>query len=112
MKLINAIVVVFALGLIIINPTYANIIINGSFETPDIPPGELGPVGGWENFYLPILGWTPILPGGMEIQDHVVGEPGQAWEAYDGDQLAEMDGIPPFNNGGMYQTVNKIYKIH
>ena len=110
MKLLNTIVIAVALGLMVNAPANAgtNLILNGSFETPDIPPGELGPVGGWQVFFLPILGWTPILPGGMEIQDHVVGEPGQAWGAYHGDQLAEMDGEPRYGNGGMYQTVNTI----
>jgi hypothetical protein len=87
-----------------------NLILNGSFETPYVPPGLPGPRGGWVIFYEPTtgLGWIPILPGGMEIQNHVSGWGEEPWNAYDGNQLAELDGIPPYNNGGMYQTVNTI----
>src|SRR3990172_7150743 len=107
MKLLNAIVIAVALSLMLTAPANAvtNLIINGSFETPDVPPGAYGPTGGWAIFYGPTtdLEWIPILPGGMEIQDHVVALDYEVWEAYDGDQLAEMDGIPPYGNGGMEQ---------
>ena len=113
MKLFNAIVIAFAL-VMVTAPANAgtNLILNGSFEIPDeIPPGRPGPLPGWEIFYAPTTGleWIPILPGGMEIQDHVVANDGQVWNAYDGDQLAEMDTLPPpYGNGGMYQTVNTV----
>src|SRR3990172_7916189 len=97
MKLLNAIVIAVALSLMLTAPANAgtNLIINGSFETPDVPPGiNSGPVGGWEVFYEPILGWAPITTCGMEIQDHVIGSNNEAWLSYDGDQLAEMDGYP------------------
>lgn len=84
-----------------------NLIINGSFETPYVPPGLPGPTGGWEVFYAPTpgLGWIPVTANGMEIQNHVVGANGEAWDAYHGDQLAEVD---TYGNGGMYQNVNTI----
>ncbi|MGZ8463472.1 MAG: hypothetical protein ACXW4I_10545, partial [Candidatus Deferrimicrobiaceae bacterium] len=63
-------------------------------------PGELGPVGGWEVYYVPTPGleWIPVTANGMEIQDHVVGEIGHVWEAYQGDQFAEMD---TYGNGNL-----------
>jgi hypothetical protein len=87
----------------LINP---NLIINGSFETPDVSPGiNSGPVGGWDVFYAPILGWTPATANGLEIQDHVIGSNGEAWLAYDGDQFAEPDA---YANSGFFQTVDTI----
>ncbi len=84
----------------------ADLIINGSFESPDVAPGvSPAPVGGWQVFYSPILGWTPANANGLEIQDHVIGSNGEAWVAYDGSQFAEMDG---YANGGMYQVVNTV----
>jgi len=114
MRVFNALVITVALTMMltpsvnadIINP---NLIINGSFENPDIPQGvSYGPVGGWAIYYEPILGWTPTT-GGLEIQDRVVadviGGVNLVWLAYNGDQFAELDA---YGNGGMSQTVNTI----
>jgi len=107
MKMLNALVLTVALALMATPSAYAlptNLIINGSFETPDVGPGiTSAPVGGWEVFYVATAGWTPVNNHGFEIQDHVIGRTGVAWEAYDGNQLAEMDA---YANGGMFQTVS------
>jgi PEP-CTERM motif len=104
MKMLNALVLSVALSLILTPSVDANLIINGSFETPDVGPGiSSAPIGGWDVFYAPILGWTPATGNGLEIQDHVIGSDGTAWSAYDGNQLAEPDA---YANSGFYQTVN------
>lgn len=67
----------------------ANLIVNGSFEDPDIPFGTF-------SILMSIPGWTTTFGAGIEIQDHVAGLP------YDGDQHVELDS---FNNSGMLQTI-------
>jgi PEP-CTERM motif len=116
MKLLNALVITVALALLLTpsaNADVINPIINGSFETPDIPQGvSVGPVGGWAIYYDPILGWTPTT-GGLEIQDRVIAYivDGKeiVWHAYDGDQFAELDAN---SNGGMYQTIDTTIGRH
>lgn len=112
MKMLNALVLTVALNMMLTLPANANLIINGSFETPDIPQGvSVGPVGGWATYSDPILGWTPTT-GGMEIVDRVIaGFDGieTVWYAYDGDQFAELDAN---SNGGMYQTIDTTIGRH
>jgi hypothetical protein len=105
MKLLKAIVIAGALGLILTAPSNASLIINGSFETPDVSPGiDNAPTGGW-GVFSSIPGWTATTGNGLEIQDHVIGANNEAWLSYDGDQLAEMD---VYANSGMFQTVTTI----
>ncbi len=68
---------------------HANLITNGSFETPDQPTGT------W-SVYGSIPGWTTTFGPGIEIQDHVTGL------AYDGDQFVELDS---HSHSGMLQQV-------
>ncbi|MEN6424513.1 MAG: hypothetical protein ABFE13_04065 [Phycisphaerales bacterium] len=68
---------------------HANLITNGSFETPDQATGT------W-SVYGSIPGWTTTFGPGIEIQDHVTGL------AYDGDQFVELDS---HSNSGMLQQV-------
>ncbi|MEN6578462.1 MAG: DUF642 domain-containing protein [Phycisphaerales bacterium] len=68
---------------------HANLIANGSFETPDQATGT------W-SVYGSIPGWTTTFGPGIEIQDHVTGL------AYDGDQFVELDS---HSNSGMLQQV-------
>lgn len=67
---------------------HANLITNGSFETPDIG-------GGTYSIYASIPGWTTPFGAGIEIQDHVAGSP------YDGLQHVELDSN--YNSGMMQQ---------
>ena len=113
MKILKAVVMTIALVLMLTAPSHAaitNLILNGSFESPDVAPGAYGPIGGWMTYLGTTSGlvWTPLPSGGMAIQDHVVGANYEAWNAYDGDQLAELDTEPPYFNGGMEQKVNTI----
>jgi hypothetical protein len=83
-----------------------NLIVNGSFETPDIPPGvAAGMVGGWVTFYVPISGWTPANDNGFDLMDNVIAAAGEVWQANDGDQFAELDA---YANGGVFQTVQTV----
>jgi PEP-CTERM motif len=71
------------------------LVVNGSFEAPDITTGSFG-------IFASIPGWTAFAinpdgdPTGLEIQDNVAGSP------YDGAQHVELDAN--FNNG-MFQEV-------
>ncbi len=83
-------------------PPPTNLIVNSGFETPDIPPGvSVGPVGGWKDFSTPILGWIPVDK--FEILDHVIPVVGYIWEAYEGDQFAQLES---YGNGGISQTIS------
>jgi hypothetical protein len=61
-------------------------VINGSFEEPQISPGSF-------MTFQSIPGWTLSLGPDIEIQNHWGG-----WNAYDGDQLVELDS---HGNSGM-----------
>lgn len=61
-------------------PSHANLIINGSFEDPDIPTGTFSIFGS-----LPVGPWGSS--NGIEIQDHVAGSPCPGC----GDQFVELD---------------------
>jgi PEP-CTERM motif len=107
MKMLNALVLSVVSTLILTLPANAdvinpNLIINGSFENPDIYAADAGSLG-WAIYKSSIPGWTPATEYGLEIQDHVIGSNGEAWSAYDGSQLAEPD---TYANSGFYQTVN------
>lgn len=67
-----------------------NLIINGSFEEPDVPTGT------FQVFPSGIPGWTIVNGLAPEIQDHVAGSP------YEGDQHLELDSI---SNSGLRQIV-------
>tara|TARA_R110001606_G_scaffold363430_3_gene517599 strand:+ start:58541 stop:59155 length:615 start_codon:yes stop_codon:yes gene_type:complete len=71
-----------------VNAAGVNLVVNGSFENPDIPTGSY-------NTYNSILGWT-TSGAGVEIRDNVVGT------AYDGDQFAELDSL---SNSAIFQNV-------
>jgi len=119
--MVKALILTVGIACLFVPQANANLLLNGSFETPDVLPGALGPIGGWETFYEPTpgLGWIPIA-GGMEILDHVVGTRIDgvdiAWDAYKGDQFAELDTMPADPNGGMYQNVDtdsgRHYTLH
>jgi len=73
-----------------------NLIVNGSFESPDVPTGMAGifpSIPGWS--FTPRPGTTS---SGIEIQDHVAGGPATGA----GDQFAELDSDGPYL---MYQDV-------
>jgi hypothetical protein len=66
-----------------------NLIVNGSFETPDVPTGGIG-------IFPSITGWTHApragtTSAGIEIQDHAAGLPA----AGAGAQFAELDSDGP-----------------
>ncbi len=84
----------------------ANLIVNGSFEDPGIAPGiSAGFVGGWEILHDPIPGWTPVDGNGFGILDNVIASSGAVWQAYEGDQFAELDADA---NGGITQTITTV----
>ena len=84
----------------------ANLIVNGSFEAPDIAPGiSAGFVGGWEILHDQISGWAPVDGNGFEIFDNVIASSGVVWRAYEGDQFAELDADA---NGGISQTITTV----
>lgn len=67
----------------------SNLIVNGSFETPDIPTGSFA-------IFASIPGWshaarTGTTSSGIKIQDHVAGAPA----AGAGDQFVELDSDGP-----------------
>ena len=66
-----------------------NLIVNGSFEEPNVPTPGIG-------FFPSIPGWSHqpragVTSFGIEIQDHVAGEPA----AGAGDQFVELDSDGP-----------------
>src|SRR5919202_181286 len=67
-----------------------NLIVNGSFETPNVPTGQFG-------IFTSIPGWSHqparagVTSSGIEIQDHVAGAP----RAGAGDQFVELDSNGP-----------------
>jgi hypothetical protein len=74
-----------------------DLIVNGSFELPDIPTGTV-------SVFPAIPGWTfAPRPGttssGIEVQDHVAGEPA----AGAGGQFVELDSDGPYR---IYQDVS------
>jgi hypothetical protein len=82
----------------------ANIVVNGSFENPDIKAGS------WTvfNTLTSGLGWT-TGGAGVEIRDNVVGK------AYEGTQFAELDSHGQNSNSSISQTlstmVGQMYKL-
>jgi hypothetical protein len=65
-----------------------SILVNGSFETPDVPRGTF-------RVFTTIPGWITSFGSGIEVQDHVAGSP------FEGEQFVELDS---FANSGMIQT--------
>ena len=75
------------------NPT-GNLILNGGFETPDVP------TGGWAIYPdASLTSWTVESGAGLEIQDHAAGDP------HGGNQLAELDSN---NSSVISQTVSTV----
>jgi hypothetical protein len=75
-------------------PAHANLIVNGSFEAPDIP----------QNTFLvfsSIPGWSIVGTAQAEIQDRRAGN--LLVPPYDGNQQLELDG---FTNASLVQTVS------
>jgi T1SS-143 domain-containing protein len=66
-----------------------NLLVNGSFESPDVNPGNYG-------IFKNIDGWSSTSGDGIEIQDHAAGNP------QDGQQLVELDSN---NNSNIIQDV-------
>ena len=50
--------------------TGSNLVVNGGFETPDVP------TGGWAIYpNASLTSWTVEAGDGLEIQDHAAGDP-------------------------------------
>lgn len=81
-----------ASALLLSTQANANLVINGSFEDPDIPTGS------W-SVLNPAPGWTIGQGSGLEIRDNKVGT------AYAGDQFAELDS---HNNSSIMQTLSTV----
>lgn len=90
------------LFIVSLNGHAANIVVNGSFENPDIAPGT------WMVFSPSIMGWT-TGGAGIEIRDGVAGK------AYQGSQFAELDSHGANSNSSISQTlstlVGQTYKL-
>ena len=82
-------VVVVALSLSQTGVAWANLVINGSFEDPNIATGAY-------SILANIPGWSTTFGGGIEIQDHVAGSP------FLGAQHVELDST---RNSGMAQSI-------
>ncbi|MEM4252492.1 MAG: hypothetical protein QXE84_03100 [Candidatus Nitrosotenuis sp.] len=78
-----------------------NLVVNGSFEEPDIPSISFAVFGS-------IPGWITSFGPGIEIQDNPT-------LAFDGDQYVELDSHPNPGNSGMAQTLSttpgKFYEL-
>ncbi len=83
------IVLVLAFAVLPAALAQANLITNGSFETPDVITGTF-------SVFPNIPGWTSTVGRGIEIQDYVAGSP------FDGVQHVELDS---YNNSNMVQQV-------
>lgn len=87
-------------------PPQGELIVNGSFETPDAPMGTgSGGLGGWTIYTEAIYGWSPANANGFEIIDRLIDGEGNVWQGFDGYQFVELDASA---NGGIYQLVNTI----
>jgi hypothetical protein len=75
-----------------VNAAGVNLVVNGSFENPNVPTGT------W-SVHNAVTGWSTSGPG-IEIRDNVAGT------AYAGDQFAELDSHYATNtNSHIYQTL-------
>ena len=72
--------VVFAVSLAACEVANAIPITNGGFEDPNV-------VFGGAEFFPSIPGWTQVGRNGIEVQNHVAGDP------QEGDQFVEMDAL-------------------
>ena len=88
MKFLVCIAILGALSVIPVYP--ANIVVNGSFEMPDVPTGSFGLFGS-------IPGWTLASGPSIEIQDRVAGTP------FQGNQFLELDST---GNSSVYQDLS------
>lgn len=80
-----------AAGLLVANSASAAIVFFSGFETPNIPSNT------WSVF-ASADGWTKLSGAGIEIQDHVAGNPA----AGGGDQFVELDS---HNNSSMGRVI-------
>ena len=69
----------------------SDLVTNGSFESPDVPTGSY-------QIFSNIPGWVTTVGNGIEIQDHVAGDPSED----SGNQFVELDSS---GNSGMKQTL-------
>jgi predicted ribosomally synthesized peptide with SipW-like signal peptide len=81
--------------------TGAQLIVNGGFETPDVPTGS------WAIYpNASLTFWNVESGAGLEIQDHAAGNP------HDGNQLAELDSNNPSSISQNIATVaGKEYRL-
>lgn len=93
-KLSTLLCAAVAVGSITSNASAANLVVNGSFENPDVPENDWRYFGGQQNIGSSdqryggptVAGWTNINDTStIEIRDNRVGK------AQDGDQFAEID---------------------
>jgi len=82
----------------------ANLVVNGSFEEPDLPQGiSIVPA---VDGSLP--GWTFVNGNPIAIIDNLAVSGGEVWQAYwwdNGDQFVELDAA---GNGGISQEVRTV----
>lgn len=85
--------------LAMVSASHANLVENGGFESPVIASGSY-------QIFSSIPGWTSTMGDGIEIQNHIAGNP------YEGNQFVELDSN---NNSNMLTqlatTASKTYKL-
>jgi hypothetical protein len=89
MKSIRNMALVCGVGMSLLSQAQADLIVNGSFESPDVPTGTYQIFTG-----AAVPGW--ITTDEIEIQDHVAGSP------LFGNQFVELDAN---HNSYMFQTI-------
>ena len=100
MRLTKLVVLAAVLLILPVRSAHANLIVNGSFEDPNIPTGSFDLLGS-------IPGWTATV-GLIEIQDNVAGSP------YDGDQHIELDSTGNSwitDGGGVVTNIGQAYTL-
>ncbi len=76
----------------------ASLVVNGSFEDPDVPSGFSVVPASEGN----LRGWTFVNGNPIAIVDNLAVSGGEAWQAYQGDQFVQLD---IGGNGGIFQAV-------
>ncbi len=93
--------------------TGPNVVVNGSFESPDIPTGTFG-------IFPSVPGWSSqprnadVTSSGIEIQDHVAGNPAvlPPSSIQAGSQFAELDSDgPSIYSQDVPTTPGKTYRL-
>ena len=82
----------------------ADLVVNGSFEEPDVPAGiSVFPADAWN---LP--GWTFVNEYPIAIGDNLAVSPEEVWQAYGGDGGDQFAILDAAGNGGIRQDIRTV----